>query len=148
MPLTWRLDLKDKQEIMMGYECCYRQELLDQVKKDYTQKSIALKLKEKPKRLRFTQSEPSPTGEQLKAFWILNAIDLAMTIYALDHPNIYESNPLLGLKPSNRQLISHKLIVGPVVAQNMNQYQMTFVNAALTLAVINNLIVMNKYDVI
>ena len=31
MQSTWVLDSKDKQEIMMGWTCCYRKELIDYV---------------------------------------------------------------------------------------------------------------------
>ena len=47
MPLTWEVDLKDKQEIMMGWTCCYRNELINSVRQEHSDKLIQLKLKER-----------------------------------------------------------------------------------------------------
>ena len=69
-------------------------------------------------------------------------------MYALDQsPNIKESNFLLNDRPSNSALITHKLIVSPFVEQNMNYYQLEFINIMLELAILNNLYIMDKYDV-
>ena len=70
-----------------------------------------------------------------------------MTIHALNQsPNIKESNFLLNDRPSNSALITHKLIVSPLVEQNMNYYQLEFINLMLEIAILNNLYIMQKYD--
>ena len=70
-----------------------------------------------------------------------------MTMYALDQsPNIKEGNFLLNERPSNSSLITHKLIISPLVEQNMNYYQLEFVNLMLEVAILRNLYIMQKYD--
>tara|TARA_Y100001937_G_scaffold61534_1_gene84254 strand:- start:615 stop:953 length:339 start_codon:yes stop_codon:yes gene_type:complete len=109
-------------------------------------KLIESKLKERPKRLRFIPVDPEPTDEQIKLFYILNAIDLGLTVHGLKHPNIYEANPLLKEKPSNLELITHKSFFAPLVAHNMNQYQMSVINSFLVMAIINNAHQIDKVD--
>ena len=106
-------------------------------------------LKENPRKLRFTVPSSEPTYNQRKHFYILNTIDVLMTMYALDQsPNIKEGNFLLNDRPSNSALITHKLIVSPLVEQNMNYYQLEFVNIMLELAILRNLYIMDKYGVL
>jgi|TARA_Y100000287_G_scaffold109615_1_gene87970 hypothetical protein len=70
-----------------------------------------------------------------------------MTIHALNQSDlITEANFLLNERPSNRALITHKMIVAPLVEQNMNYYQLEFINLMLEIAVYRNLYVMDKYD--
>ena len=71
-----------------------------------------------------------------------------MTIHALNQSDlITEGNFLLNERPSNRALITHKMMVAPLVEQNMNYYQLEFVNLMLEIAVYRNLYIMDKYDV-
>ena len=70
---------------------------------------------------------------------------MVMTMHALKHPDIKEGNPLLGTKPSNGQLLLHKMILAPLIEQNFEQEQMTFVNFALGVTVVSNTFVMTKY---
>tara|TARA_Y100000004_G_C8806622_1_gene365776 strand:+ start:361 stop:699 length:339 start_codon:yes stop_codon:yes gene_type:complete len=107
------------------------------------------KLKENRKPLRFihipVNNEPTP--EQIKWYYILNTLDLLTTIHALkSYPDVKEGNIFLGENPSNQELITHKLIFAPLIEQNFRKEQMTFMNFALTLTVLNNIIVMTKYD--
>ena len=107
---------------------------------------ILSKLKERPKRLRFTPVYPEPTPEQIKLFYILNTIDLALTIHGLkSYPEIQEGNPFLGKNPSVKKMLLHKAILAPLIEQNFNEYQMTFVNTALGVAVVNNAAVLTRY---
>ena len=105
------------------------------------------KLKENPKPLRFIRIQPSlePTQDQIKLFYILNTLDLIMTMHALKHPDIKEGNPLLGPSPSNKRLILHKLVLAPLIEQNFNTHQLFVVNTALGVTVINNALVMSRY---
>ena len=147
IPLTWALDLKAKREIMMGYECCWDQKHIEAVKREHSQKLIESWLKENPRKLRFIVPSPEPTYNQRKRYYILNTIDVLMTIHALNQSDlITEANFLLNERPSNRALITHKMIVAPLVEQNMNYYQLEFINLMLEIAVYRNLYVMDKYD--
>jgi len=70
-------------------------------------------------------------------------------MYALDQsPKIKEGNFLLNERPSNSALITHKLIISPLVEQNMNYYQLEFVNIMLEVAILRNLYIMQKYEVL
>ena len=147
MPSTWALDSKAKHAIIMGFECCWDQKLIEAVQREHSQKLIESWLKENPRKLRFTVPSPEPSYDQRKRFYILNTIDVLMTIHALDQsPNIKEGNFLLNERPSNSALITHKLIIAPLVEQNMNYYQLEFINIMLELAVYRNLYIMDKYD--
>ena len=146
MPLTWRLDLKDKQEIMMGWTCCYQNSLIEAVYQEQYMKSIESKLKERPKRLRFTAVNPEPSIEQIRLFYLLNFLDLGLTMHGLKHPSIKEGNPLLNEKPSDLELIGHKAFLAPLIEQNMNAHQLEFINWALLIAVMNNAYQIDKVD--
>ena len=108
-------------------------------------KSTASKLRENRKPLRFTQIKNEPTPEQIRIYYILNFVDMVMTMHALKNDRIREGNPLLGEKPSNQDLILHKLILAPLIEQNFEREQMTFVNFALGYTVVSNTFVMTKY---
>ena len=72
-----------------------------------------------------------------------------MTMHALSNSHkIKEGNFLLNDRPSNRALITHKLIVAPLVEQNMNYYQLEFINVMLEVAILRNLYIMQKCDAI
>ena len=107
---------------------------------------IESKLREKKKRLRFTHVYPEPTPEQIRLYYLLNFLDLAITYHGLkSYPQIKEGNALLGENPSLRKMLLHKAIITPLVEQNFNEYQMTVINGALGLALVNNTYVMSKY---
>jgi len=72
-----------------------------------------------------------------------------MTMHALNQSDlIREGNFLLNDRPSNRALITHKLIAAPLVEQNMNYYQLEFINIMLEVVILRNLYIMQKYDAI
>ena len=105
MPLTWDKDLKDKQEIMMGWTCCYRTELINSVRQEHSDKLIQLKLKERKNKLRFLPVKTEPTKEQLRYFYIINFLDMSMSYYFIkNNPNIREGNFLLPDRPSANSL--------------------------------------------
>ena len=111
MPLTWELDLKDKQEIMMGWTCCYRTELINSVRQEHSDKLIQLKLKERKNKLRFLPVKTEPTKEQLRYFYIINFLDMSMSYYFIkNNPNIREGNFLLPDRPSPLKFIIHKMV--------------------------------------
>ena len=139
MPLTWELDLKDKHEIMMGWTCCYRTELINSVHQEHSDKLIQLKLKERKNKLRFLPVKAEPTKEQLRYFYIINFLDMSMSYYFINNnPNIREGNFLLPDRPSAAEFILHKGITVPIVAQNVDAHQMVIMNSLLTMVVIRN----------
>ena len=139
------LDSKAKREIMMGFECCWDRKHIEAVQKEHSQKLIESWLKENPKRLRFIVPSPEPTFDQRKKYYVYNAIDVFMTMHALKNSDrVKEGNPFLNERPSNRALLAHKLIIAPLVEQNMNYYQMEVLNIALEIAIIRNVYVMDK----
>ena len=98
-------------------------------------------------RLRFFYNEPLPTEKQIRYSWIINSLDVATTIYALETmDNAKERNVILGTDPSPEEVIALKLFLMPLLHQNTNTYHMVWFNTAVTTAVINNLYVIHRYD--
>ena len=68
-----------------------------------------------------------------------------MTMHALKNSDkIKEGNPFLNERPSNKALLTHKLILAPLIEQNMNYYQMEVLNIGLEVAIIRNVYIMDK----
>ena len=102
---------------------------------------------EERNRLNFFNVDLKPTKEQIRQSWLVNSLDLATTIYALETmDNVREGNFILGEQPEVAEVIALKLIVLPLVHQNSNTHQMVLINSLITAAVVNNLYVINRYD--
>ena len=102
---------------------------------------------EERNQLNFFNVHPKPTKEQIRLSWLVNSLDLATTIYALETmDNVREGNFILGEQPEVAEVIALKLIVLPLVHQNSNTHQMVLINSLITAAVVNNLYVINRYD--
>ena len=57
----------------------------------------------------------NPFGKLLFIYYILHAVDVGMTIWALNNrDNVKEGNILLSNNPSNRALLTNKLLVVPI----------------------------------
>jgi len=98
-------------------------------------------------RLNFFEVHPRPTREQIRQSWLINSLDLATTIYALETmDNVREGNFILGEQPEVAEVIALKLIVLPLIHQNSNTHQMVLINSIVTAAVVNNLYIINRYD--
>jgi hypothetical protein len=89
-----------------------------------------------------------------KYFVIINTLDLATTIYALENrDNLYEQNILLDDTPEIEELLAQKIIVSYAL-ERLGMFDNTPVadeglsltNFLVTLATINNLYLINKYD--
>ena len=86
-------------------------------------------------------------------FWI-NLADMATTIYALENrDNLYEGNFLLDDKPEPEELLLQKVAisyffheVGMFSGQEFTDEWLHLTNAAITLATINNLRLIEKND--
>ena len=117
---------------------------------DYEQmdrESKLIKDWEERNQLNFFNVHPKPTKEQIRLSWLVNSLDLATTIYALETMNnVREGNFILGEQPEVAEVLALKLIVLPLVHQNSNTHQMVWFNTVVTAAVVNNLYVINRYD--
>ena len=80
----------------------------------------------------------SPTKAQKITFWTLNALDVYTTYQGLKKPYVYETNRLLGKKPSLSKLILHKAVVGGLIYNYSSKNHLRFMNVGLTYTVINN----------
>ena len=102
--------------------------------------------RERERIFQFVEINKYPTPEERKWYYVLNAIDVGMTIWALNNrENIKEGNILLSNNPSNRALITNKLLIIPIY-QNMSQPQVVVMNHIIGGVIVHNLYVINKYD--
>ena len=102
--------------------------------------------RERERIFQFVEIDKYPTPEERKWYYVLNAIDLGMSIWALNNrDNIKEGNILLSNNPSNRALITNKLLIIPIY-QNMSQPQVVVMNHIIGGVIVHNLYVINKYD--
>ena len=102
--------------------------------------------KERERKFQFVEIDRYPTEKERRMYYILNAIDVGMTIWALNNrDNIKEGNIFLNDNPSNQNLIANKLLVIPIY-QNMSQPQVVVMNHIVGTVIIHNLYVINRYD--
>ncbi len=105
-----------------------------------------LLFRERQRRLQFVEIDKYPTPQERRWYYILNAVDVGMTIWALNNrDNVKEGNILLSNNPSNRALLTNKLLVIPIY-QNMSQPQVVVMNHIIGGVIIHNMYVINKYD--
>ena len=89
-----------------------------------------------------------------KYFVVINVLDIASTMYAIENRNILiEANPLLPERPELEELILQKTLsiyllrhVGIFSEHPADQWYIDGANVLLTGTVINNLYQINKYD--
>ena len=102
--------------------------------------------RERDRIFQFVEINKYPTPEQRKWYYVLNALDVGMTIWALNNrENIKEGNILLSNNPSNRALITNKLLIKPIY-QNMSQPQVVVMNHIIGGVILHNLYIINRYD--
>ena len=102
--------------------------------------------RERNRIFQFVEIDKYPTPQERRWFYILNAVDVGMTIWALNNrDNIKEGNIFLSNNPSNRALITNKLLIIPIY-QNMNQGQVVVMNHIIGTVIVHNAYVINKYD--
>ena len=105
-----------------------------------------LLFRERERRLQFVEIDKYPTVQERRMYYILHAVDVGMTIWALNNrDNIKEGNVFLNNNPSNRALITNKLLVVPFY-QNMNQAQIVTMNHIVGTVIAHNLYVITRYD--
>ena len=94
----------------------------------------------------FIEIDKYPTPQERRRYYILNAVDVGMTIWALNNrDNLREGNILLNNNPSNRALITNKLLIIPIY-QNMSQPQVVVMNHIIGGVILHNLYIINRYD--
>ena len=102
--------------------------------------------RERKRIFEFLEIDKYPTPQERRRYYILNAVDVGMTIWALNNrDNLREGNILLNNDPSNRALITNKLLIIPIY-QNMNQPQVVVMNHIIGGVIVHNLYIINRYD--
>ena len=102
--------------------------------------------RERNRIFQFVEIDKYPTPQERRRYYILHAIDVSMTIWALNNrDNIKEGNILLSNNPSNRALLTNKLLTIPIY-QNMSQPQVVVMNHIIGGVIVHNMYVINKYD--
>ena len=153
MPSTWVLDSKDKQEIMMGWTCCYRKELIDYVHQEHSKKLIESSLKENQKRYEYThhwELIDHPTNFDWTLFVTLQLADIYTTYRGLKYNCIEEANPLFGKRPTvNDMFITKFAVLTPAIEYdrehgNLNKASIRGTNSFMALVVGHNLNVIHK----
>ena len=105
-----------------------------------------LLFRERERRLQFVEIDKYPTPQERRRYYILHAIDVSMTIWALNNrDNIKEGNIFLNDNPSNQTLITNKLLAIPIY-QNSNQPQVVVMNYITSGVILHNLYVIGRYD--
>ena len=140
---TLQLDSKAKQEIMMGWTCCYQNSVVKQVQKEHSEKLIALRLKENQNRLQFTLTEPI-SNAKWATFTVLQLADIYTTYKGLQYDCVMETNPLFGESPSlSRMFFTKAAILGPAIEYDIENGNVTpqiidQMNIMMSFVVINN----------
>ena len=91
---------------------------------------------------------------QHKYFLVINILDMATTIYAIENRNnLKEGNSLLPERPDIGDLVLHKTLiiyslkhVGLFSTNPKNEWNLPLVNVVVTAAVLNNIHKINTYD--
>ena len=105
-----------------------------------------LLFRERNRIFQFVEIDKYPTAQERRMYYILNAVDVGMTIWALNNrDNIKEGNIFLSNNPSNRALITNKLLTIPIY-QNMNQGQIVVMNHILGAVIVHNVYIITRYD--
>ena len=153
MPSTLALDSRDKQEIMMGFECCWDQKLIEAVHLEHSLKSIESWSKENQKKSQYTLhfdlvDKPGPA--EWTTFILFQALDVYSTVEGTKYDCVKEANPLFPDKPSTSSLIWTKVALITPAAQydlkrgNLSKKSMQSMNNVMFLVLFNNYHVLKK----
>ena len=105
-----------------------------------------LLFRERDRMFQFVEIDKYPTVQERRMYYVLHAVDVGMTIWALNNrDNIKEGNVFLNNNPSNRALITNKLLVIPFY-QNFNQAQVVTMNYIVGTVIVHNMYVIARYD--
>ena len=148
------LDSKAKQEIMMGFECCWAQKHIEAVKREHSLKSIESLLKENPRRSQFIPPsliEPV-TNVQWATFLTFQLADIYTTYRGLKYNCVREMNPIAGERPSVPEMFLLKsVILSPAIKaelqeKNLDNYTMDNINLVMSVVIYNNYHVWHKAE--
>ena len=147
MPSTLALGSRDKQEIMMGFECCWDRKLIEAVKtEEYLRKSIKYSSKVNLKELEFTPQYKDK--EVWFAWYLVNVLDVYSTVKGLKYSCIYEANPTLPNVPHRDHLIIHKAFLLSTIFNPDSKYwsdsTINTLSFTIGLAVVNNTKIINE----
>ena len=105
-----------------------------------------LLFRERDRIFQFVEIDKYPTVQERRMYYMLHAVDVGMTIWALNNrENVKEGNVFLNNNPSNRALITNKLMTIPIY-QNMNQAQIVTMNYIVGTVIVHNMYVIARYD--
>ena len=144
MPSTLVLDSKDKQEIMMGWTCCWAKKHIDSVHLEHSLKSTGLQSKGNPNQLQFTLSE-LPSTFDWSVFYGLQLLDIYTTYRGLQYDCVREMNPLVGESPSVGKMFAVKTaILLPAIELDRRNNELTsdtfdYMNLLMSLVIANNI---------
>ena len=105
-------------------------------------------IEDKPKYIfHFGDYNDAPSRNQLITFWTLNALDVYITNKAMKKcpRTCKEGNPFLPENPELEELLIQKAIVGGFMHYNSSEDYIHGMNAMLTLVVIRNWKIVDKY---
>ena len=152
-PSTSVLDSRDKQEIMMGWTCCYQKKHIDSVRLEHLLQSTEFSLRENQKKLiftpRFDLADP-PSNLDWTLFVTLQLLDVYTTLYGLKYECVEEANPLFGENPTPERLFFYKVgLLTPALEYdrkhgNLNKASIRGTNSFMTLVIGNNVNVIHK----
>ena len=105
-----------------------------------------LLFRERDRIFQFVEIDKYPTVQERRMYYVLHAVDVGMTIWALNNrDNIKEGNVFLSYNPSIRALNTINLLVVPFY-QNMNQAQIVTMNYIVGTVIVHNAYVIARYD--
>ena len=149
MQSTSVLDSKAKQEIMMGFECCWDQKHIEAVKKEHSLKSIEFLLKENPRKSQYilpSLIEPISTTQWI-TFTTLQLADIYTTYRGLKYNCVKELNPITGENPSVPKMFFVKTAVLWPAIQSDAKGQTLDSNAINSINFLMSMVVANNYNV-
>ena len=145
MQSTSVLDSKAKREIMLGWTCCYRKELINSVRMEHSLRLIESSSREKVRKSLSTLQFNEPyTDFQLISFTTLQLLDVYTTYRGLKYDCVRELNPIVGERPSVGKMVTTKIaILYPTIIAEQQQYyisseNMTDINFLMSLVVLHN----------
>ncbi len=155
MPLTWALDSKAKHEIMLGWTCCYRKELITAVHHEALWKSIEYSSRVNQRKFEYThrwELIDHPSNLDWTVFVFLQVADVWSTYRGLKYNCVSEANPLFGRQPSISDMTLTKFAVLTPAIQydkkngNLNKATIRSTNAFMAIVIGNNMNVINRAD--
>ena len=148
MQSTLALDSKVKQGIMRGWTCCYRNELINAVHQEHSQKLTESSLRASQKRYEYSPQweliDP-PSNRDWTLFVFLQFADVWSTYHGLKYDCVEEANPIFGKDPSVDTMFFYKIgVLTPAIEYdrrhgNLNKRSIQGTNTFMFMVLANNL---------